>query len=374
VSLSVGTGTQLYRRADATPLATQVANAAAGPIVIGGRTLPTRFFLAPLAGYTHLAFRMVLRGIGGMGLATTDLVLASMLWSERRKSLDLVETCEEDQPLSVQIFSGETHHLVKAALWLQDHGYEGIDINMGCPMAKVNSAGGGARLMCNVDGAVNMVSRVIDAVKLPVTVKMRLGWDSKTLTAPQLAAALEDIGVAAVTVHGRTRSQGFHGTVDRDGIRQTVAAVRSMPIIANGDVRTPEEAFSMIQETGSAAVAIGRGAMLDPWIFRRIERLANGETSAWEPSADEQIQLLADHFTLMARQHEDRACLLFRKFAAWYGSRLGIPEDLEDRLRRFESFTEFEEIITHIRKRHGERKCSVPTALVKTPNGPVEHW
>ena len=374
MSLSVGTGTQLYRRADATPLATQVANAAAGPIVIGGRTLPTRFFLAPLAGYTHLAFRMVLRGIGGMGLATTDLVLASMLWSERRKSLDLVETCEEDQPLSVQIFSGETHHLVKAALWLQDHGYEGIDINMGCPMAKVNSAGGGARLMCNVDGAVNMVSRVIDAVKLPVTVKMRLGWDSKTLTAPQLAAALEDIGVAAVTVHGRTRSQGFHGTVDRDGIRQTVAAVRSMPIIANGDVRTPEEAFSMIQETGSAAVAIGRGAMLDPWIFRRIERLANGETSAWEPSADEQIQLLADHFTLMARQHEDRACLLFRKFAAWYGSRLGIPEDLEDRLRRFESFTEFEEIITHIRKRHGERKCSVPTALVKTPNGPVEHW
>ena len=203
MSLSVDNGTQMYQRADATPLATQVANTAAGPIVIGGRTLPTRFFLAPLAGYTHLAFRMVLRNIGGLGLATTDLVLASMLWSERPKSLDLVETCDEDRPLSVQIFSGETHHLVKAAVWLQEHGYEGIDINMGCPMAKVNSAGGGARLMCNVDGAVNMVSRVIDAVKLPVTVKMRLGWDSKTLTAPQLAAAFEDIGVAAVTVQDR---------------------------------------------------------------------------------------------------------------------------------------------------------------------------
>ena len=365
------TGATVYRRADAAPLAGPLV---AEPIVIGGRTLPTRFFLAPLAGYTHLAFRLVLRGIGGLGLATTDLVLASMLWSERRKSLDLVETCPDDRPLSVQIFSGETSHLVKAAIWLQEHGYEGIDINMGCPMAKVNSSGGGARLMCNVDGAVRMVSRVIDAVKLPVTVKMRLGWDSSMITAPELAVALEDIGVAAVTVHGRTRSQGFHGTVDREGIRQTVAAVRSMPIIANGDVRTPDDAFSMMRDTGCAAIAIGRGAMLDPWIFHRIQRLANGETDVYEPTVDEQIGFLSSHFSLMARQYDDFACLMFRKFAAWYGSRLGIPEDLEDRLRRFESFAEFDEILHQIRLRHGERICSVPTALVKTPNGPVEHW
>ena len=366
------TGAEFYRRAAAAPLAGRIA--AAGPIVIGGRSLPTRFFLAPLAGYTHLAFRLVLRRIGGLGLATTDLVLASMLWSERRKSLELVETCPDDRPLSVQIFSGETRDLVKAAVWLQEHGYEAIDINMGCPMAKVNSSGGGARLMCNVEGAVNMVSRVINAVKLPVTVKMRLGWDASMITAPELAVAFEEIGVAAVTVHGRTRSQGFHGTVDREGIRQTVAAVRTMPIIANGDVRTPDEAFSMMRDTGCAAVAIGRGAMLDPWIFRRIQRLANGETAAWEPTADEQIGFLSDHFSLMVRQHDDFACLMFRKFAAWYGSRLGIPEDLEDRLRRFESFAEFDEIIEHIRRRHGERTCSVATALVKTPNGPIEHW
>ncbi len=368
---SGATGAAVYRRADAAPLAGVLD---AEPIVIGGRTLPTRFFLAPLAGYTHLAFRLVLRGIGGLGLATTDLVLASMLWSERRKSLDLVETCPDDRPLSVQIFSGETRDLVKAAIWLQEHGYEGIDINMGCPMAKVNSSGGGARLMCNVQGAVSMVSRVIDAVRLPVTVKMRLGWDAGMITAPELAVALEDVGVAAVTVHGRTRSQGFHGTVDREGIRQTVAAVRAMPIIANGDVRTPDDAFSMIRETGCAAVAIGRGAMLDPWIFLRIQRLANGETDVFEPTVDEQIGFLSNHFSLMARQYDNFACLMFRKFAAWYGSRLGIPEDLEDRLRRFESFAEFDEILNQFRLRHGERKCSVPTALVKTPNGPVEHW
>lgn len=347
---------------------------AVSPLQIGTRKLATRFFLAPLAGYTHLAFRLVLRRIGGLGLATTDLVLASMLWSERRKSLELVQTCEEDRPLSVQIFGGETKDLIKAARWLQDRGYEGIDINMGCPMAKVNSSGGGARLMCNVDGAVGMVSRVIEAVDLPVTVKMRLGWDSSMITAPELAAAFENIGVAAVTVHGRTRSQGFHGSVNRHAIRQTVQAVRSMPIIANGDIRTPEDALSMMNETGCAAVAIGRGAMLDPWIFRRIQSLLSNDELPFHPSPEEQLDFLVNHFTLMFQQHDDFACLMFRKFAAWYGARLGIPEDLEDRLRRFESFTEFDAIVEQIRQRHGERKCEVPTALVKFPNGPVEHW
>jgi len=347
---------------------------AASPIEIGTRQLATRFFLAPLAGYTQLAFRLVLRRAGGLGLATTDLVLASMLWSERPKSMDLVQTCDEDRPLSVQIFGGETKDLVKAARWLKAHDYEAIDINMGCPMAKVNSSGGGARLMCNVDGAVEMVSRVIEATDLPVTVKMRLGWDSSMITAPELAVALENIGVAAVTVHGRTRAQGFHGTVNREAIRQTVRAVRSMPIIANGDVRSPEEALSMMSDTGCAAVAIGRGAMLDPWIFRRIQSLLHKEATPFEPSRDAQIDFLATHFSLMAEQHDDFACLMFRKFAAWYGARLGIPEDLEDRLRRFESFAEFDEIVEQIRRRHGERRCEVPTALIKVPNGPVEHW
>jgi nifR3 family TIM-barrel protein len=351
-----------------------VAGTAASPIVIGRRPLATRFFLAPLAGYTHLAFRLALRRVGGLGLATTDLVLASMLWSERPKSMELVQTCAEDRPLSVQIFGGETRDLVKAACWLQEHGYEGIDINMGCPMAKVNGSGGGARLMCNVDGAIGMVGRVIEAVDLPVTVKMRLGWDSSTITAPELAAAFENIGVAAVTVHGRTRSQGFHGEVSRHGIRDTVRAVRSMPIIANGDVRTPEDALSMMTDTGCAAVAIGRGAMLDPWIFRRIQDRLAGEPIPFEPSRDEQLDFLVTHFTLMAQQHDDYACTMFRKFAAWYGARLGIPEDLEDRLRRFESFAEFDAIVNQIRLRHGERQCEIPTALVKVPNGPVEHW
>ena len=340
---------------------------------IGSRDLETRFFLAPLAGYTHLAFRVMLRRLGGVGLATTDLVQARMLISETRKSLELIATSDEDRPLSVQIFSGDPADLVAAAKWLEVRGYAGIDINMGCPMARINGAGGGARLMCDAQSAVDMVARVIDAVALPVTVKMRLGWDDDNLAAPELAAALEQIGTAAVTVHGRTREQGFHGTVNRSAIRETVDAVQSMPVIANGDVRTVEDAQTTFDETGCAAVAIGRGAMLDPWIFRRLQQAARGEIPA-DPTADEQIAFLIDHFRLMTEQHGDYSCTLFRKFAAWYGVRLGVPEDLEDRLRRFTSYAEFDAIVGDIRRRHGERECRISTALVKVPNGPVSHW
>ncbi|MEX0704872.1 MAG: tRNA-dihydrouridine synthase [Planctomycetales bacterium] len=367
-------------------------------IAIGPRTMPSRYFLAPLAGYTHLAFRTAVRELGGMGLATTDLVQATTLLSGRRKALDLIATSPADRPLSVQIFSGKVGEFVKAARFLAERGYEGIDINMGCPMAKINGQGGGARLMCDTDGAVRTVADVVEAVDVPVTVKMRLGWDRENITAPVLAREFEKVGAAAITIHGRTRQQGFQGDVHLDGIRATVEAVDSIPVIGNGDVRSVADAFHMRRATGCAAVAIGRGALLDPWIFRRLARRAGGvsppvvstsndertstdfaEGVGWavptnDPTADEQLDFLVRHFTLMADQHGDYACTLFRKFAGWYGARLGVPEDLEDRLRRFASLAEFESIMEEVRDRQGERKSTVATALVKVPNGPVEHW
>jgi tRNA-dihydrouridine synthase B len=342
-------------------------------ICIGTRRLPSRYFLAPLAGYTHLAFRTAVRELGGLGLATTDLVQATMLLSGTRKSLELVATSPADHPLSVQIFSGKTDELVRAARWLQERGYQGVDINMGCPMAKINGQGGGARLMCDTEGARRTVAAVVDAVDLPVTVKMRLGWDADQITAPLLAHEFEQVGVAAITVHGRTRAQGFHGSVDLDGIRQVVEAVDSIPIVGNGDVRTVEDALRMRAVTGCAAVAIGRGAMMDPWIFRKLAEIREGEAPA-EPTLEELIAFLVRHFQLMTEQHGESSCLLFRKFAAWYGAKLGIPEDLEDRLRRIESFAEFDEVVEQIHHRHGERETSVPTALMKVPNGPNERW
>lgn len=340
---------------------------------IGSRTLPSRYCLAPLAGYTHLAFRRALRELGGLGLATTDLVHATQLVNGHRHSLDLISTDPLDRPLSVQIFSGNDDHLVDAARWLQERGYQGVDINMGCPMAKINGQGGGARLLCDADNASRLVERVVTAVQIPVTVKMRLGWDRDSIASPMLARRFESIGVAAITIHGRTRQQGFHGHVDLSGIQATVEAVENIPVIGNGDVRSVEDALQMRRVTGCDAIAIGRGAMLDPWLFRKLMD-TEARLPPREPTADEQVDFLSRHFHLMTEQHGDRSCLLFRKFAAWYGARLGVPEDLEQRLRLFTSLPEFDAIIAEIRERHGERRTPIATALVKVPNGPVERW
>ena len=342
---------------------------------IGTRLLPARYFLAPLAGYTHLAFRTVIREQGGLGLATTDLVQATHLVSGSKWARELVRTDPDDRPLSVQIYGGEVAHLVRAARWLEDHDYEGVDINMGCPMAKITGHGGGARLMCQMDSARRLVGEVVAAVQLPVTVKMRLGWDRESITAPLLAREFEKLGVAAITIHGRTRQQGFHGSVHLEGIRDVVQAVERIPVIGNGDVRTVADAIHMRKFTGCQAVAIGRGALFDPWIFRRLQQISAGNPEPLLPGADDQIRFLDRHFRLMVAQHgEFQSCRMFRKFVAWYGARLGIPEDLEDRLRRFEGVAEFEEIVAQIRQRHGTRLNQAPTAELKVPNGPVEHW
>ena len=341
--------------------------------MIGSRVIPSRYFLAPLAGYTHLAFRRAIRELGGLGLATTDLVHSTQLVAGHRHSLELVTTHVEDHPLSVQIFGGNLDQLVGAAQWLEHHEYRGIDINMGCPMAKVNGQGGGARLLCDADQACRLVERVVTAVSLPVTVKMRLGWDRDSISAPYLAQRFEAAGIQGITIHGRTRQQGFQGKVDLDGIAATVDAVQQIPIIGNGDVQSVSDALRMRQVTGCDAVAIGRGAMLDPWIFRKLSDAEKG-LPPYEPTRDEQIDFLSRHFQLMTEPHRDRSCILFRKFAAWYGARLGIPEDLEDRLRRFTDFAEFESIVSEIRLRHGERESNLATALIKVPNGPVERW
>lgn len=344
-------------------------------ISIGPLQIPTRYFLAPLAGFTHLAFRQIIRERGGLGLATTDLVQAVHLVHKHRKSLELIATNEVDRPLSVQIYGSKLHEMVPAAQMLEAKGYSAIDINMGCPMAKIVGTGGGARLMCDKDNALGLVGAIVNAVKIPVTVKMRLGWDREHITAPVLAREFEKIGVAAITIHGRTRAQGFSGKADLQGIKAVVDAIEQIPVVGNGDVRTVADAFRMRQITGCDAVAIGRGAMLDPWLYLRIQRAYQGLTGPWDPSPDEQIEFLRRHFFLMVDQHgEERSCVEFRKFGIWYGARLGIPEDLEKRFQNFWSISEFEANIAELRVRHGTRISPIPTADIKVPNGPIAHW
>src|SRR5436189_3837833 len=209
---------------------------------IGSLTLESNLFLSPLAGYTNLPFRLTLRELGGLDLATTDLVNARSLLEKNHKALKLIETCPADRPLAVQLFGAVPEEMRDAAAYLELIGISSVDINMGCPVRKVCRVGGGSAMMTELDKTAALVRGMVNAVKIPVTAKMRLGWDDQNLTAPDLARALEDAGIAAVFIHGRTREQGFSGTINLSGIRSVVQAVKRIPVIGNGDVTTSESA------------------------------------------------------------------------------------------------------------------------------------
>ena len=309
----------------------------------GPLTLSSNLFLSPLAGYTNLPFRLVLREIGGVGLCTTDLVNARSLLEKREKAFKLIETNAADHPLAVQLFGSVPEEMRDAAVILAERGVNSIDINMGCPVKKVVKVGGGSAMMTELGKTSALVKGMVDAVKIPVTAKMRLGWDDQNITAPDLARALEDVGVAAIFVHGRTREQGFTGTVNLAGIRAVAQAVKRIPVIGNGDVTTPQAAKHMLEETGCTGVSVGRGAFYDPWIFKRTKHfLATGELLA-EPPFTERVRVLRRHFDLMVEVFgEELGCRMFRKVAPWYAKRFGPAAEFNKRVVRIATRADFE--------------------------------
>jgi nifR3 family TIM-barrel protein len=340
--------------------------------------LPSRWLLAPLAGYTNLSFRLAVRALGRLGLATTDLVNARAMLLLSRKTMELLQTCPEDRPLAVQIYGSDAEDMKRAAQWLEAYGVSSIDINMGCPVHKVTRGGGGSAMLCDAGGTVRLVRTVVEAVRLPVTVKMRLGWDDGDLSAPFFAREFEKAGVAAVTIHGRTRAQGFGGRVNRDGIRAVVEAVERIPVIGNGDVRTIEDAQRMRVETGCAGVAIGRGALLNPWFF--------GQLTRWEETGDigppatyaQRLEFMNRHFHLLVGHKGERfASLTFRKVANWYCRVLRPGRDIQQRLVMIESVAAFDRIVEEIREivagRVGQEWPDADVSI-RVPNGPVERW
>ena len=348
------------------------------PLAIGSLPVPSRFFLAPLAGYTSLAFRLAVRNCGGLGLATTDLVNARSIMEQRPRSFELAETCPEDKPLSIQIYGHVPGEMAYAAKWVVGHGASAVDINMGCPVNKVVKTGGGSALMCQADDATRLVAGVVGAVPagVPVTVKMRLGWDDTSLTAPALARAFEGVGVAAVIVHGRTREQGFRGGVNREGLRAVCEAVGRIPVVANGDIRTLADVEATFRETGCAAVSIGRGALSNPFIFRQLDRWARTGDPGPEPTFDERLDLMAAHFHgLLDRRGERLACLQFRKIIKWYSYAIRPPREFYHRLINLSSARLFDETVAAVRE-------SGPTSplpghfepRVPVPSGPIDKW
>ncbi len=313
---------------------------------MGELGLGSNLFLSPLAGYTNLPFRLVVRGMGGIGLCTTDLVNARSLLERNRKALKLIETNESDQPLAVQLFGSVPEEMRDAAQYLESLGVASVDINMGCPVRKVCRVGGGSAMMTELRQTQELVRRMVEAVRIPVTAKMRLGWDDANLTAPDLARALEEVGVAAVFVHGRTREQGFGGSVKLDGIRRVVEAVRTIPVIGNGDVTTPEAARVMLETTGCAGVSIGRGAFYDPWIFRRTRHFLETGVLLPEPTFDERVSVMSRHLAYMIETFgEEHGCRMFRKVGPWYAKRFGPASVFNKRIVQLASVLEFHAIL-----------------------------
>jgi len=363
---------------------------------IGYLELGTNLCLSPLAGYTNLPFRRTVREIGGCGLATTDLVNARSLLENNRRALELVATSPDDRPWAVQLFGAVSSEMRDAAKKCEDFGANSVDINMGCPVRKVCKVGGGSAMMTELGKTANLVKGMVDAVKIPITAKMRLGWDEKNLTAPDLAKALEEAGVSAIFVHGRTRQQGFSGRVSLEGIAAVVASVK-VPVIGNGDVTTPEGAKRMIEETGGAGVSVGRGAFLNPWIFRATAHyLETGKLMA-EPDFEERVRVMSRHLDRNIDFFgEERGCVLFRKVIPWYARRFGPSIEFKKAAVRISKRADYEKALGEYRvwrKQFLDEKGELlekfaPSKLeavfagdgplerseIPVPKGPIENW
>jgi len=306
-------------------------------LTIGSVTLKTPLLLAPLAGHCDLAFRILCRELGGVGLASCDLLNARSALAGNPRAVEIASTTPDDQPFCIQLYGNGDDPLPDAARWAVDRGAVVIDINMGCPVDKVAKKCGGSLLLRDVPSTVRLAERIVKAVasrNVPVTAKVRLGWDVDSIVAPELARRLEDVGIQAVTVHGRTTEQRFRGHANLDGIAAVVNAVRRIPVIGNGDIRTTDDAVTMMRRTGCAGVMVGRGALRTPWLFRMIDGRLRTGIDPPAPTFVEKLRVIRRHLDLMLEHtDEPRAVRCLNQRISWYGKTMGHVKPLKESIR-----------------------------------------
>lgn len=291
---------------------------------IGNITINTKLALAPMAGVTDLGFRTVCRELGA-GYTVTEMVSSKALCYQDKKSIPLLKLGEGEHPAAAQIFGSDPACMEQAAgIAAEVSGADIIDINMGCPVPKVANSGDGSGLMKNPDLAVKVAEAVIrGAGGKPVTVKFRLGWDKGSINCVEFAQAMEQAGVSAVAVHGRTKTQMYAGKANWDYIKAVKQAV-SIPVIANGDVFEPEDAVRILKYTGANMAMIGRGCFGNPWLFQRALAALEGKEIPPLPPLAQRCDTAVRQFELSAAQKgEHVACLEARKHYAWYLK--GVP-------------------------------------------------
>jgi nifR3 family TIM-barrel protein len=309
------------------------------PLNIGNIRIENPLILAPLAGITNLPFRIVCR-MGGAGLVWSEMISSKALHFNDRRTKDMALFHSSEHPVAAQIFGRDPLEMADAARFIEDRGADIIDINMGCPVKKILKSGSGVQLMREPELAGKIVSSVVKAVSCPVTVKFRLGWSEEESNYLELGKLSEESGAAALTLHPRTRVQGFTGTADVRAIRRLVEGV-SIPVIGSGDVSDGDSAQHMFSETGCAGVMIGRGALGKPWIFHAIRAHITGSTPDLNISFSP--ELVQKHINLLLEYLPGRRSVgHLRKHLAWYSK--GFPEGAAFR-REINRLAEPEEIV-----------------------------
>ncbi len=283
----------------------------AGPIRLEGRVL-----LSPLCGVTDSPFRMLARKHGA-AMVFCEMTSADGLVRKNPKTLDLLEYRPEERPVGAQLCGSDPAVMSDAARICVDLGFDTIDLNYGCPVRKVIAREAGAAMLTDLERLERVTSAVVKAVPLPVTAKIRIGWDQDHTNAPEVAQVLERSGVRWIAVHARARSEKFTGQAHWDVIARVKEAT-TLPVIGNGDVKTPEDAGRMVRETACDAVMVGRGSFGNPWLFSRAQRLLDGADPGPPPTPRERIETAVSHLHDLARKKGDYAATLMRKHVAWY--------------------------------------------------------
>lgn len=286
---------------------------------IGNIEIENRIVMAPMAGITNVAFRKIIKEFGA-GLVVSEMVSDKALVYGNQKTIDMLKIDSDEHPVSIQVFGGDVESMVTAAKFVDENSNcDIIDINMGCPVPKVTKNEAGARLLLEPDKIYDIVASVVDVCKKPVTVKMRTGWDKEHIYAVENALKVEQAGASAIAVHGRTRSQMYEGKADWGIIKDVKDAIKTIPVIGNGDITSPEFAKKVLEESGVDGIMIGRAALGNPWLMKQIVHYLKTDELIGEPTAEEKLRLAVDHMDrLIDLKCEKVALLEMRSHMAWY--------------------------------------------------------